>query len=137
MRIHKNSSKKTQKFLVWFYMIAKCKCKSTLYYKKNITVCDRWSNSFDAFISDMGTKPFPKAQIDRINNDGNYEPKNCRWVTHTQNQQNKSNNKLTMVKAIQIRGEYKTGGITCKELGVIYGVSTSMIWKIVNHKAWK
>ena len=54
---------------------------------------DKWRYSFIAFYEDMGSKPFPKAQIDREENNGNYEPDNCRWVTPTVNANNKRNSR--------------------------------------------
>tara|TARA_R110002126_G_scaffold68046_6_gene172108 strand:- start:387 stop:896 length:510 start_codon:yes stop_codon:yes gene_type:complete len=51
------------------------------YGERGIKVCDRWLNSFENFMLDMGIPPTKKHSIDRINNDGNYEPSNCKWST--------------------------------------------------------
>jgi hypothetical protein len=55
-----------------------------LYGARGITVCPRWLESFENFLADMGECPSPKHSLDRINNDGNYEPSNCRWATMTE-----------------------------------------------------
>lgn len=59
------------------------------YGGRGITICERWLNSYPNFLADMGRKPSPQHQIDRINNDGDYEPGNCRWVTRSEQNRNR------------------------------------------------
>lgn len=77
---------KTPQYRRWAAMLRRCtnhNCFQFPYYGgRGINVCDRWKN-FENFISDMGDPPFGMT-IDRINNDGNYEPGNCRWATKSQ-----------------------------------------------------
>ena len=69
---------------VWINMKARCYNAKTTGFQywggRGIKVCERWVGSFRNFLLDMGRKPSPKHSIDRINNDGDYEPSNCRWV---------------------------------------------------------
>lgn len=78
----------TAEHRAWSGMVQRCtNPKNTRYSDwggRGITVCQRWKNSFLAFYEDMGPKPSPRHSIDRINNDGNYEPNNCRWATPRQ-----------------------------------------------------
>lgn len=74
--------KQSATYNAWCGMWARCTKTSADSYKyygaRGISVCERWE-SFDVFLADMGAKPTGLV-LDRINNDGNYEPENCRWV---------------------------------------------------------
>lgn len=63
------------------------------YGGRGIRVCDRWLNSFENFLADMGARP-PEHQINRLDNDGDYSPENCHWTTDPIQRRNKSTTKL-------------------------------------------
>jgi hypothetical protein len=75
----------------WMGMKQRCLNPNHKFYSyyggRGIKICDRWLNSFENFIQDMGEKP-EGTSIDRIDNDGNYEPTNCRWATKIEQQKN-------------------------------------------------
>lgn len=82
----------TTEYRLWINIKQRCynpKNKSWGYYGgRGITVCNRWVNSAVNFISDMGLRPSPNHQLDRIDNDKGYSPENCHWVLKIPQMQN-------------------------------------------------
>ena len=110
------STYKSSIHTAWQNMKKRCYSITNKHYKnyggRGITICERWLNSFENFYADMGDKPTEKHTIERINNDGNYEPSNCRWATREDQQANKRIRKDALIH------EGKTTNEWAKKLGI-------------------
>lgn len=108
----------TKIYRVWVEMKRRCLNQNYIGYHdyggRGISVCESWY-TFENFYADMGGIPFPGAQIDRIDNNGNYEPENCRWVTRQENNRNKRSNVI-----VQLNGKSVCLAVACREIGVDY-----------------
>lgn len=106
----------TATFTVWVNMKQRCtNPKHNSYHRyggRGIKVCERWMHSFENFLADMGERPFPDAEIDRKDNDGGYEPDNCRWVTSEQNKNNRA-----VSRKITFDGKTQTISQWAQEIG--------------------
>lgn len=95
-RSHHGHSK-TPTYRSWSSMLARCYNQRNTEYKRygarGISVCASWRNSFLDFLADLGEKP-SGCQLDRKNNNGNYEVGNCHWVTPKQNSRNRRTSRM-------------------------------------------
>lgn len=103
----------------WSAMLSRCTNPNASdwprYGGRGITVCEKWLHSFECFLRDMGDRP-PDTTLDRYpNNDGNYEPGNCRWATATQQSRNRRSN-----HPLEFNGKTQTIAEWAEELGLNY-----------------
>lgn len=123
-------SKTNPVYAIWSSMKARCsnvRCKEYVFYgARGITVCDRWKNSFSAFVDDMGKRP-SGCSIERIDNNGPYSPENCRWATKTEQANNKRNN-----RRITFRGKTKT----ISEWSERIGIKRNTLYKRLYVRKW-
>lgn len=122
---HTKDGKISRIYRVWGSMVGRCLSPSNTGYKnyggRGIKVCERWLD-FKNFFADMGEAPTPKHSIDRIDNDGDYEPSNCKWSTKKEQGNNKRTNRL-----IEYRGRTQTAQQWSDELGIKLNTLTSRL----------
>lgn len=110
-----------REYNIWCNMKTRCLCPTHSSYHhygaRGISVCERWM-TYQNFLADMGRAPSPRHSIDRIDNDGNYEPANCRWATQKEQNCNQARNtKLTHLGRTMTINEWaKELGISCRTL---------------------
>ena len=124
----------TSEYNIWLSVTQRClninNHAYSYYGGRGITICDRWLNSFENFYIDMGPRPSAFHSIDRIDNNGNYEPSNCRWATKEEQSNNRRNNHIVIYKNKQ----YSVMDLA-KELGINYNLFRMRIydkWDIKN-----
>lgn len=118
----------------WSGMKKRCYNKNSHNYHwyggRGIKVCDRWMDSFENFIKDMGRKQTEDHSLDRINPNGNYEPDNCRWASHKEQCNNRRLRKDTLI--LEHNGESKT----VHEWSEITGLNVNAISKRIKNYHW-
>lgn len=90
---HTIGHNRSPEYTAWTNMLDRCyNCNSEYYHRyggRGIEVCASWRESFENFLTDMGTKPSPKHSIERVSNDRGYEKANCKWATKGEQSRNR------------------------------------------------
>ena len=119
----------TRIYLIWQAMLNWCRNPNVAGYGyyggRGVKVCDRWL-TFENFLADMGDVSVGRT-IERINNDGDYEPRNVRWATYRDQSRNKSNNRL-----LSFKGQTKILADWANDLGITPG---ALIYRL-DYKGW-
>lgn len=109
----------SREYRAWVSIKSRCENPKSKAYNgyggRGIQICQRWRASFADFLADMGPCPTNKHSIDRRDNDGSYEPDNCRWATRVEQQNNTRRNRI-----ISYKMETKTLAEWCRELNLNY-----------------
>ena len=121
----------------WQSMLARCRYIerdiAAKHGGRGISVCGRWKD-FGLFLKDMGERPLG-ATLDRIDNDGDYEPGNCRWATAREQSRNTRRNVLDFDRAVSV-ALARLGGETCRSIASRFGISESLPREIVKGRTW-
>lgn len=95
----------TREYTIWMLMRQRCRNPKSTPYRyygaRGITVCDEWE-SFERFLSDMGTAPTPQHSLDRRDTAGNYCKDNCRWATKIEQARNTRTNTFYEIKGVRL-----------------------------------
>lgn len=130
-RNYRHGSRDTPEYRVWTGMIGRChnpKNKSfPRYGGRGIAVCDRWRDSFQDFLRDVGPRPSPSHSIDRIDNSRGYEPGNCRWATARTQTNNRG---VTLL--VTLDGETRPLAEWCEARGLNYYT----VWSRISQRGW-
>lgn len=138
LRTHCESG--TALYAIWMSMRQRCRNAKNKDYKyyggKGVSICGDW-NTYLGFKGWASSSGYRKGlEIDRRDNDGDYSPDNCRFITHTENIRNSSHTKLNWDKVCDIRMIRLHKGWSYEKLGATFNVTKQTIWAIIKNKIW-
>lgn len=128
---HNCRGKRTTEYEIWAGIRKRCLNKNDKLYPyyggRGIKVCDRWMESFQNFLEDMGNRPSSDFSMERIDNDGDYCPDNCRWATRKEQSSNRRNSIIVI---------YKDKTYCLKDFCTEHGIKYKNVWRRIRQYGW-
>ena len=138
--MYKHGGFGTRLYKVWANMKQRCenpnKCNFYNYGGRGITICNEWLEFIPFRDWALHNGYAEGLQINRIENNGNYEPSNCNWITCLENNKNKRNIKASLKIANEIRIKYKTSKYTQRKLAKEYNINQKTVFNILHNRIW-
>jgi hypothetical protein len=123
---HAHSGKRSPEYQSWTSMLARVRGRTgrrrEMYGDRGIAVCERWE-VFENFLADMGSRP-PGTSLDRIDNDGDYMPDNCRWATAAVQARNQRR-----IPRVEWRGESLTKPEWAERIGIPHATIQDRLYR--------
>lgn len=128
---------KMPEYLVWQNMRRRCHYPKYpsfhRYGGRGIAICERWE-SYANFLADMGPRPSSAYSLDRIDNDGDYTPENCRWALSYQQQRNRSQTILDTKIAEQIRSMHPE--LSIRKIAIKLNLTSGTVANVICRRNW-
>lgn len=125
-----HGASRTSEYEIWCSMKKRCSNPNAKFYERyggrGIKICQAWQDSFGCFLRDMGPRPSPKHSVERINNDGDYEPLNCCWATSAVQARNTKRSRFLELNGVRMN---------LVDVARIYGIAPSVLSSRLN-KGW-
>lgn len=124
-------------YISWTRIKERCNCLTYKNYKdyggRGIKMCKRWETSYEAFLQDMGRKPSEKHTIERIDNNGDYEPSNCRWATRAEQTRNTRWNVFLEYNSVRKTLSEWSRDIGVTYMSIVYHLKTKTFTDVINY----
>lgn len=134
------SGRRSPEYTAWINIKERClnaqRPDFPRYGGAGVAVCDRWRDSFESFLADMGPRPSARHSIDRINNSQGYEPGNCRWATREEQSRNRAAAVLSHSSVGEI-WRMRDLGWSSRRIAEELKADPSTIQRVLNGATWR